>query len=148
MRWPHLERHFPRLRGTPYSVTSCQDTRYNCVAWAAGDSRRAWWPRVGKGAVPGRSYHWPRPPEGETLDEFLTVFRSLGYETCVSRELEQGFCKVAIYVAHGNPSHVARQLPTGEWTSKLGDYEDITHVLQGLEDSDYGRVAVIMRRRL
>ena len=49
--------------------------------------------------------------------------------------LEIGFEKVAIYSdAHG-PQHVARQLPDGKWTSKLGQQVDVEHstlsVLEG-----------------
>jgi hypothetical protein len=68
-------------------------------------------------------------------------------------ELEVGTEKVAIYVdADGIPTHAARQLADGTWTSKLGEWEDIRHkTLKAMEDGDglglgYGRVAVILRR--
>jgi hypothetical protein len=76
------------------------------------------------------------------------VFRFLGYETCDSREYEPGFEKIAIYVKESSGEHVARQLSSGLWTSKCGDYEDITHTLDALENSDYGTVAVLMKRAL
>jgi hypothetical protein len=38
-------------------------------------------------------------------------------------------------------------LPTGKWTSKLGDWDDIEHdTLEALEAAFYGRVAQIMKR--
>jgi hypothetical protein len=33
-----IERIFPALRGTAYQVTSPPDKKYNCIAWAAGDT--------------------------------------------------------------------------------------------------------------
>ena len=39
-----IEQAFPRLRGAPYQVTSPEDDRYNCIAWAAGDPKHWWWP--------------------------------------------------------------------------------------------------------
>jgi hypothetical protein len=45
-------------------------------------------------------------------------------------------------------THAARQLPSGAWTSKLGDWEDIEHnALSGLESSFYGRVSIILKRQ-
>lgn len=83
-----------------------------------------------------------------SLDEFGEVFKALGYGVCESSDVEEEFEKVAIYANTEGPSHMARQLPSGLWTSKCGDYEDIAHTLEALEDSDYGRVAVVMKRKL
>lgn len=61
--------------------------------------------------------------------------------------MEQGYEKVALYVDHdGKPTHAARQLPTGRWTSKLGKIEDIEHELEGIAGSVYGSVAKILKR--
>ena len=52
----------------------------------------------------------------------------------------------------GVPSHAARQLPSGHWTSKLGKAEDIRHSTLEAVESDpnlglgYGKVAVILKR--
>jgi hypothetical protein len=35
---------FPRLAPTGYRVTSPPDRLSNCIAWAAGDQQRWWWP--------------------------------------------------------------------------------------------------------
>jgi hypothetical protein len=44
--------------------------------------------------------------------------------------------------------HVARQLRSGKWTSKLGDWEDIEHDdPYALECEDYGKIAKFMKRR-
>lgn len=39
-----IEQLFPGLQGTSFEITSPRDRRYNCVAWAANDTRRWWWP--------------------------------------------------------------------------------------------------------
>ena len=46
----------------------------------------------------------------------------------------------------GTPLHAARQLPNGRWTSKLGELEDIEHVLHDLEGAAYGSVVLVMKR--
>lgn len=94
-------------------------------------------------------YYWPPSvPRQENLIAFLAAFQELGYFPCKIAALEKGFEKVAIYVSSdGKPTHAARQLPDGKWTSKLGTREDIQHKsLKCLEGSRYGEVAAILRR--
>jgi|GEM_PF-3681614 len=56
----------------------------------------------------------------------MQAFATLGYEVCDNVELEPGFEKIALYAgADGIPTHAARQLQAGPWTSKLGRMEDI-----------------------
>lgn len=136
-----LELYCPNLRKTEYRVTSPQSNSYNCIAWAAGFTDRPWWP------IDRTPYYWPIEPRIESLDSFTRVFQSLGYEVCDNGELEDNYEKVAIYIYDdGEPSHMTRQLATGQWTSKCGDFEDITHILEGLEGDYYGTVAVFMKR--
>jgi len=133
-----LESDFLRLRESGYQITSDPDDRYNCVAWAAGDQRKWWDPSYG--------YYWPVAARLKSVEGFMSVFRSLGYELCESRDVEPGFEKIAIYANGLWPTHVARQLENGNWTSKCGEEEDIEHNLQGLEGGDNGRVVVVMKR--
>ena len=67
---------------------------------------------------------------------------------CNSIAYEEGFEKVAIYIdTHGKPTHAARQLSSGIWTSKLGQLEDIEHSkLDDITGSQYGSVGVILKR--
>lgn len=61
--------------------------------------------------------------------------------------MEPGFEKVAVFaISEDIPAHVARQLPNGRWTSKLGQLEDIEHELHALEGAEYGRVVQVLRR--
>ena len=71
-----------------------------------------------------------------------------GFEDCPDAVAENGFEKIAIYTdPDGEPQHIARQLPNGLWTSKLGDDCDIQHnTLRGLEGDNYGRATCFMKR--
>ena len=140
-----LEASFPRLRETGYRITSPASSEYNCIAWAVGGSDRWWWPD------PSGVSYWPEEaPRQATIEAFLAAFSTLGFEPCSSELPEAGFEKVAIYVnAQGEPTHMARQLGNGGWTSKLGKLEDIEHQFNGLDGSNvYGSVARILRRPL
>jgi hypothetical protein len=136
--------HFPGLRQAPWIETSPQSRLYNCVAWAAGDDTR-WWEPDAHGI-----YHWPRgAPREYSVAAWVAAFALLGYELSEPDDAadDPEYEKVAIYVKDGEPTHAARQLPTGQWTSKCGRLEDITHTLEGLEGAHYGAAAVVMRRR-
>ena len=135
-----LEQHFPNLARTTYSVTSPLTPAYNCIAWAAGDSTRWWWP--------DDHVYWPGGvPVEESLDSFVAAFETLEYEACPDGQLEPGFEKVAIYAsADAVPTHAARQLPNGLWTSKLGKDVDIEHELEGLTSQKYGKAVRFLRR--
>jgi hypothetical protein len=140
----HLEALFPGLRGSAYQVTSPANDVYNCIAWAAGETVRWWWPDL-----PPKRY-WPAGVvRDETLAAFQQAFESLGYAVCAGEALEAGFEKVALYAqADGFPMHAARQLSSGRWTSKLGELEDIEHGLRDLEGAEYGTVVLLMKRPL
>ena len=83
-----------------------------------------------------------------TINAFTQAYQTIGYEVCDRPNLERGFQKIAIYAdSAGKPTHAARQLPNGKWTSKLGQDEDIEHeTLEGLTGESYGNVACIMRK--
>ena len=105
----------------------------------------AWWQALNE---PG--YFWPdNLPLDDRIETLVCVFEQLGFELCVNETLEIGYEKVAIHGHHGLYEHMARQLSSGKWTSKLGKYYDIEHatldVLTGLE---YGSVVSILRKRL
>lgn len=138
-----LEQSFPNLLEDDYQITSPKDAGYNCMAWAVGDTSHFWYD------VKVRGYYWP-PGAGsaDAVEGWKSAFAIHGYTDAESGNLEQGLEKVAIYVdADGNPTHVARQTETGEWTSKLGKDYDIRHAtLNALEGDEYGKVAVIMQR--
>ena len=136
-----LESFFPGLASSPYKVTSPSDPTYNCIAWAAGDSKRWWWPD------PMGAYHWPPSvPREESLSAYQRAFESLGYAECNTEVYEEGFIKVALFAKTNVPKHASRQLSYSLWTSKLGQNVDISHELHSLSGDSYGQVAKILRR--
>lgn len=137
---PSLEIIFPNLGTTGYQITSAEDPNYNCIAWAAERSDIFLWPHP---------HFWPSHiPQEETIEAFIQLYSELGYKVCTNGDLEKSIEKVAIYVdAQGVPTHAARQLSTGAWTSKLGRSYDIEHHLpEGLNSDGYGSPSVYMSR--
>src|ERR1035437_3947780 len=140
MQVPGSYNPFPNLAPGNHRITSPAAYDYNCIAWAAGDNTMWWWP------IPGpRGSYWPTGiARQETLASFQAAFEHLGYAPCSEAALELGIEKIAIYAdAAGVPTHAARQLPTGYWTSKLGPNVDIIHIdLAAIEGPEYGRPAL------
>jgi len=144
--WPSLDEwlhaSFPNLRSGDYEETSERTCLYNCIAWAAGDTENWWWP--------SEDAYWPEglPRDDESTDNFKTAFRQeRNYEPCADGSLEAGYEKVAIYAIAGRTKHMARQLESGAWTSKLGMGWDISHqTLTGVECNQYGQAVEYMKR--
>jgi hypothetical protein len=137
-----IEAIFPGLQPGKYSITSAASPKYNCVAWAAGNDRDCWWP-----SEDDRDY-WPfSVTREESIDTFRAMFASLGYFESATSDAEPAMEKVALFANfHGVPTHAARLLPNGRWTSKLGELEDIEHDLTDLEGAAYGKVILLMQR--
>ena len=140
-----LKREFPSLSSSPFEITSPKTKSYNCVAWAANDPTRWWWP-VGA-LMPG--YFWPLGvPRKVDIDSFVAAFQTMGFEVCPDGDPEKDFEKVAIFCDTDNrPTHAARQLPDGRWTSKMGKGEDIVHErLDQVSGRLYGAARTFMKR--
>ncbi|MCT7972148.1 DUF7689 domain-containing protein [Laspinema olomoucense] len=138
-----IEADYPNLLESGYRLTSSDTIDYNCIAWALEDTSKWWWPDE-----MGQQY-WPPPMKREeSLEAFIQVFASFGYEVCETASVEVGFQKVALYAdSNRTPTHAARQLDSGKWTSKLGSGEDIEHhELDGLVGEKYGQVAAILKK--
>ena len=89
------------------------------------------------------------------MGTLIGILKELGFAMCSDGSLEVGFEKIAIYSMSGGVAwdHVARQLPDGQWTSKLGELLDITHTdLESLTRSGnkpgYGEVSWFLKRPL
>jgi hypothetical protein len=130
----------PRLTPDNYRETSPASQEYNCIAWAVGVTDAWWWP------TPGR--YWPADvPREESLAAFLALFTSLGYSPVSSPAPEPDVEKVALYVVGETPTHAARQLPSGLWTSKLGPALDIEHSTpDAVAGGAYGEVVAVLGR--
>ena len=136
----NLEDAFPGLRDTGYEITSEVSDVYNCIAWAVGDDS-IWWSHT-----PG-NYWPPQVSRSSEVSALVQIFEFSGYSICDTDEIGTGFEKVAVYALSGEWTHAARQLEDGQWTSKVGQFEDISHPsLQNLAGEAYGAVYCIMRR--
>ena len=143
--WPPQD--FPNLTTSNWvPPPSPMTLRYNCIAWAAGDTTKKWWPDPwGIGA-------WPSGVRREvTIQGFIDAFMALGYILCADGAPEPGIEKIALYAKPGPvgmlPTHAAIQLDNGNWSSKLGDFEDIEHFrLEALDGPQYGAVVSYLRR--
>jgi len=142
--WSPLE--LPNLNATNYEVKSQATRRYNCIAWAASEDFRWWWPDP-----MGKSYWPPGVTRAETIPAFLEAYQTLGFRLCTDGALETGIEKVAIY-GRGQagaevPTHASLQLKSGQWTSKIGPFEDIHHeTLNGVSGPIYGHVIRYLAR--
>jgi len=135
--WPNIEEWihqcFPNLQNGDYEETSDQTCLYNCIAWAAEDIENWWWP--------SEDGFWPLDTIGdESVENFEHAFQvARHYEVCTNGNLEDGIEKVAIFAIGETVKHMARQLITGEWTSKLGIGWDIRHpILEDVNCPQYG----------
>jgi hypothetical protein len=96
--------------------------------------------------------HWPAgAPRTVTIDAFMKAYATLGYKLCYDGSLEPGLQKIAIFGvgASGSevPTHAALQLESGEWTSKLGPFEDVRHkTVDAVNGPIYGKAVCYMSR--
>jgi hypothetical protein len=87
-----------------------------------------------------------------TVGAFVLAFGTLGYVACDDGLLEDGVEKIALYAELEpdgtlSPTHAAVQLPDGYWSSKIGDFEDITHfTVESLHGPVYGEVVQYLKR--
>jgi hypothetical protein len=131
---------FPRLSAENHRVTSPATTDYNCVAWSAGDTNHWWQPGV----------YWPTAslPDDFGIGVLEQAFAALGFIDCeVDISLESGTEKVALYGSGAFYTHAARQMSSGNWTSKLGRDVDIEHATpDAVAGGLYGEVVQVMKR--
>jgi hypothetical protein len=134
--------NFPNSFQDPFEITSPETTSYNCIAWAFEDPTRWYWPD------PSNIYYWPPGiPRTITTSSFIQLFELKGYQLCPDGRDEPGFIKIVIFTdMAGVPTHAARQLHNGFWTSKLGQSIDVRHSLYTIDGGAYGNISVFMRR--
>ena len=126
----------------PLVITSLATGNYNCIAWALEDTEHFYW------TGPEEFFYWEADlPREETIDSFVQLFRQHGYEICENALKERGFTKIALFTKDNIPTHAARQLLNGLWTSKLGILEDVRHTLFAISDGLYGSVALILKKK-
>ena len=142
--WPTHE--LPKLTSQNWEIKSRASRRYNCIAWAAREDFRWWWPD------PLQAYYWPPGiPRAETFDAFIRAYGTLGFNLCFDGKLEQGIEKIALFGRGESgaeiPTHAALQLESGLWTSKIGVFEDISHAtVDAVDGPAYGKVICYLSR--
>jgi hypothetical protein len=143
-----LYKDFPNLTYLNSKQTSEPNDDYNCIAWACEMNDIWLWPGENNS-----SSEWPNNiPRILNKTAFIKLFELFGYKILTDKNssLEFKTQKIAIYIDELNkPTHAARQLQNGKWTSKIGRNLDIEHDnLSCLEGPAYGKVDIIMARRL
>jgi hypothetical protein len=131
---------FPALSIPNCHRTSDPTRRYNCIAWAAGDTARWWWPRS------LQAYWPPWAPNEVTIAAFIQAFQGLGYSQCGDPSQEPATEKIAIFAGNNTPTHASRQLVTGHWSSKLGESYDFSHTIGCMVGPAYGTAVIYLRR--
>jgi hypothetical protein len=140
-------KYWPSLIPSTYHKTSDEFKDYNCVAWVT--------------RIKTENIDFSQDDEGNPVIDpyFLTsypyieYFELHGFELCDSPDWEEGFEKIAIYEKDGKFKHVASQLGNKNWTSKIGEFEDIEHYsLEALEghpykNMSYGKISLFMKRK-
>lgn len=143
-----IEFFLPGLESTDYRITSDADRAYNCIAWALGETDRWWSPS------PQSRDYWPKQlPRRDTVENVAAAFALAGFERCDDPSLEPGVEKISLFADAGRFTHVARQLASGRWTSKIGRNCDIEHDLNALTSRRssfpsyrYGEIVAHMQR--
>lgn len=137
---------FPGLKNDRnFKITSPEDPKYNCIAWAAIKNNVWLWPTNGN----LDALIWPKSiPRNTEVLSFKLLFESYGYELCTEWKYEHHFQKVGFYVDKKNQiTHGTRQTINGHWTSKLGSGWDIEHNNPfSIEGDEYGKVIFFMKR--
>ncbi len=124
---------------TPFQLTSPPTPHYNCIAWAFGDDSKWYWP--------DGIYFWPPDiSRSLELESFIELYALIGYDVCDHGEFEEGIEKIAIFADVDGPTHAARQLNNGMWTSKLGNSNDIEHTIEAMNGGVYGDACIFMAR--
>ena len=133
---------FPNLYGEGFEIVEQPSPRYNCIAYAAGDTAEWWWPD-------GINYWPPWATLNNRIENLEEVFVGLGYEQCNDSSSEDGYQKVALYEIQGRFQHAAMQMPNGRWRSKMGQGPVIEHLRpESLSGGMYGDATMYMRRAL
>ena len=131
---------FPNLSSENFEFVGACTDRYNCIAYAAGDTTKWWWPN-------GIDYWPPWATRDNRMESLKEAFAGLGYEQCDDSNVEEGYQKVALYGFQGRFEHAAVQMSNGRWCSKMGQGPIIEHSSpESLSGGPYGDAAAYMRR--
>ncbi len=133
--------YFPQLASEEFTIVGPHTERYNCIAFAAGDTNIRWDDDDDLG-------YWPESAtRSSSIDSLKEVFAAIGFEQCDGSGVEPGFEKVVLYEQQGQWTHAAKQTLNGTWRSKMGDGPVIEHLNpESLAGGPYGNPTIYMRR--
>jgi hypothetical protein len=117
---PDQRTGFPRL-GEEFEVLAPASVMYNCIGWSLGNTGAWVWPTDGQ--------------QPAYLPNFDALYRYYGFRRVKGLEFRRwpGHDKVVLYAVRKSdgsiqPTHAARQMPDGSWSSKLGSLPLIRHL--------------------
>ena len=140
-RWAQLlVTAFPQLSLEGFEIVDQPSDKYNCIAYAAGDTGK-WWDH-------NEPHYWPdHAARSGSIASLKDVFAGLGFEQCCDGRAEDGYLKVALYEQNGEWEHAAAETRNGKWRSKMGKGPVIEHRNpDSLSGGPYGQATIIMRR--
>ncbi|WP_017259753.1 DUF7689 domain-containing protein [Pedobacter arcticus] len=138
-----VEKEFPALANDPYfKITSPDDEKYNCIAWACGINNIWYWPFPSIDGV----VTWPITEKTKEISSLIKLFEMKGFKLCEGYDFDPTLVKIALYVDSNNEfTHAARQNRDGLWKSKLGQWFDIIHgTPYTIENNIYGKAEYFM----
>jgi hypothetical protein len=127
---------FPILREHEFRITGGESSAYNCAGDACGIRQWVW---------PGEE-NWPEAADhGNSIASFDALLTEMVGGTITENQApEPGHVKLAVYTLLPDgtqPTHMMRQLPTGEWMSKMGSMDTLVlDNVHDLENGVYGRL--------
>jgi hypothetical protein len=133
-----LRLDFPGLNESDFEITSPVDRQYNCIAWAANDNARWWWPDP--------NAYWPTNRSDVTIGNFEEAFATLGYTRGETDSSPAVVERLLLYLNNGVPTHAARQLENGMWAAKLGQAWDVEHQKSAFCGGAYGEASIMFER--
>ena len=131
---------FPKLSSEGFEIIEQASERYNCIAYAVGDTG-SWWDDNEK-------HYWPaHATRSNSIESLKEMFAGLGFEQCHDSRIEDGYQKVALYEEQSVWKHAAVQMPNGRWRSKMGQGPVIEHLSpESLSGGPYGNATIYIRR--
>jgi hypothetical protein len=146
--WAHGQ-GFPDLHNVASKQTSDFDLDYNCIAHAFLDDQKPWWPTgLPVAGFDRYGYYWPIASDNRShMRAFLDWFSHDGWTETKSDKFAPHMLRVALYAKAAQPTHAARQIGQGVWTSKLGQGLDLSHKLEELNGPNYGAPIALFEKK-
>ena len=105
-----INRAFPKLINEGFEIVGQPTERYNCIAYAAGDTSNVW----DNYEDEYEDNYWPaHATRSDHIESLKEVFAGLGFEEHDDSSSEDNYETVALYEERGAWKHAAAQMPNG-----------------------------------